>query len=138
MNGRFRFCLAVGLGLLGTAAVVAAPPDPAPAARHVIARIWRGRTLAAKADDYERYLNDSGIAKLRTLPGNLGVTVLRRSDGDKTEFLVMSLWDSVDAIKKFAGEDYQKAVLLPRDREYLIEVEPNVFHYDVLSENRKP
>jgi heme-degrading monooxygenase HmoA len=62
--------------------------------------------------------------------------VLRRNNGGKTEFLVMSVWESVDAIKKFAGEDYQKAVILPRDREYLLEVEPNVFHYEILREER--
>jgi heme-degrading monooxygenase HmoA len=110
----------------------------APASDHTstIARIWRGRTLTAKADEYERYLNESGISKIRATAGNRGVTVLRRTDGDKTEFLVMSLWDSIDAVKKFAGEDYQKAVILPKDREYLLEVEPNVLHYEVKREER--
>ena len=56
---------------------------------------------------------------------------MRRTEDDKTEFLVMSVWESVDAIKKFAGEDYQKAVILERDREYLLKVEPNVLHYEV-------
>ena len=104
---------------------------------HAIARIWRGRTLASKADEYQAYLDASGISRVRATPGNLGVTVLRRNDGGKTEFLVLSLWESVDAIKKFAGEDYQKAVILPRDREYLLEVEPNVLHYEILREKRK-
>ncbi|HEY3124910.1 MAG TPA: hypothetical protein VGK70_12735 [Thermoanaerobaculia bacterium] len=65
--------------------------------------------------------------------------MLRRNDGGKTEFLVMSVWESVDAIKKFAGEDYQKAVILPRDREYLLEVAdpPKVLHYEILREERK-
>jgi heme-degrading monooxygenase HmoA len=102
-----------------------------------IARIWRGRTLAAKADEYQSYLDKSGISRVRATPGNLGVTVLRRNDGEKTEFLVLSVWESVDAIKKFAGDDYQKAVILPRDREYLLEVEPNVLHYEILREERK-
>jgi heme-degrading monooxygenase HmoA len=100
--------------------------------RHpVIARVWRGRTSTSKADEYETYLNQSGVSKIRATPGNLGVYVLRRKDNEKTEFVVMSLWESVDAIKKFAGADYQKAVILPRDREYLLEVEPNVVHYEV-------
>ncbi len=97
-----------------------------------IARIWRGRTLSSKADEYERYLNKSGITKIRATPGNRGAYVLRRSDGDKTEFVVMSLWESIDAIKRFAGEDYTKTVILPKDREYLLEVEPNVVHYEVV------
>jgi heme-degrading monooxygenase HmoA len=114
--------------------LAAQPKTPAPGA---IARIWRGRTLAAKADEYQTYLDTSGISRIRATPGNLGVTVLRRNDGGKTEFLVLSVWESVDAIKRFAGEDYQKAVILPRDREYLLEVEPNVLHYEILREERK-
>ncbi len=113
-------------------------PAEAPAAdRHVIARIWKGRTLAAKADEYEKYLNASGIAKLLAIPGNLGAEMLRRTDGDKAEFVVISYWESIDAVKRFAGPDYQKAVILERDREYLLEVEPYVLHYDVVREERK-
>jgi heme-degrading monooxygenase HmoA len=115
---------------------LAAEPKVPPS--RAIARIWRGRTLAAKADEYQSYLDKSGISRVRATPGNLGVTVLRRNDGEKTEFLVLSIWESVDAIKKFAGEDYQKAVILPRDREYLLEVEPNVLHYEILREERNP
>jgi heme-degrading monooxygenase HmoA len=117
---------------------VALPGFSEPSPSRAIARIWRGRTLAAKADEYQAYLDKSGISRVRATPGNLGVTVLRRNDGEKTEFLVLSVWESVDAIKKFAGEDYQKAVILPRDREYLLEVEPNVLHYEILREERKP
>jgi heme-degrading monooxygenase HmoA len=108
-----------------------ATPEAKPGAKS-IARIWRGRTLSSKADEYEVYLRDSGISKIRATAGNLGAYVLRRSEGDKTEFLVMSLWQSIDAIKRFAGEHYEKAVILPRDREYLLEVEPKVVHYQVV------
>ena len=133
-----RLALLFALAVLlppGLADLAAEPERPAPRA---IARIWRGRTLAAKADEYQAYLEASGISKIRATPGNLGATVLRRSEGGKTEFLVMSVWESVDAIKKFAGEDYRKAVILPRDREYLLEVEPNVLHYEIVREERKP
>jgi heme-degrading monooxygenase HmoA len=123
------------LVLLLTAGFSAPAGSETPKPR-AIGRIWRGRTLASKADEYQKYLESNGIPRVRATPGNLGVTVLRRPDGDKTEFLVLSVWESVDAIKKFAGEDYQKAVLLPRDREYLTEVEPNVFHYEVLRDER--
>ena len=51
--------------------------------------------------------------------------MLRRAEGDRTEFLVVSYWESIDAVKRFAGEDYQKPVLLPRDREFLVD-EPSV------------
>ncbi len=95
-----------------------------------------GRTPASKADEYARYLDANGIAKIRATPGNRGVTVLRRTDGDKAEFVVISIWDSIDAVKNFAGADYQKTVILPRDREYLIEVEPDVVHYQIVTDER--
>jgi heme-degrading monooxygenase HmoA len=131
----FLIPLLLAMALPGAQHLTAQPEKPASRA---IARIWRGRTLAGKADEYQAYLDSSGISRIRATPGNLGVTVLRRNDGAKTEFLVLSIWESVDAIKKFAGDDYQKTVILPRDREYLLEVEPNVLHYEILREERKP
>ena len=131
----FLILLLLAVVLPGVSQLAAQPKTPPSRA---IARIWRGRTLAAKADEYQSYLDTSGISRIRATPGNLGVTVLRRNDAGESEFLVMSLWESVDAIKKFAGEDYQKAVILPRDREYLLEVEPNVLHYEIVKEDRKP
>ena len=132
----------IRLAILAPAALLAAAlvigrQAPATLTSKPIARIWKGRTLTSKADEYQRYLDASGIAKVRSTRGNLGVSVLRRSEGDQTEFLVLSVWESVDAIKKFAGEDYQKAVILPRDREYLLEVEPNVLHYEIVREERR-
>jgi heme-degrading monooxygenase HmoA len=137
MKRRSLLLAALALGTFSTASLrVGGAAEPASDPQASIARIWRGRTLASKADEYERYLNSSGISKIRATAGNRGVTVLRRTEGDKTEFLVMSIWDSIDSVKKFAGEDYQKAVILPRDREYLLEVEPNVLHYEVKREER--
>lgn len=86
-----------------------APPRP-------IARVWKGKTRAAVADEYQAYLEASGVAKIRATPGNLGVDVFRRTEGEETEFAVTSFWESVDAVKRFAGENYRKAVVLPRDR----------------------
>jgi len=137
MNRRTLFPVVFALAVLAPALRLAAEnPKPEAARKIAIARIWRGRTLASKADEYERYLNANGVAKIRTTPGNRGVTVLRRTDGDKTEFEVISIWESIEAVKNFAGADYQKAVILPRDREYLLEVEPNVVHYEILLDER--
>ena len=113
------------------------PQTPASASptvkpKPMIARIWHGRTLAAKADEYEKYLNASGVERILQTEGNHGVEVLRRSDGPRTDFVVISYWESMDAVKRFAGADYGKAVILARDREYLVEVEPNVVHYEVV------
>ena len=58
--------------------------------------------------------------------------VLRRTDGDETHFLLTTLWDSVDAVRGFAGDDYLRARYYPEDDVYLLEREPFVTHYDVV------
>jgi heme-degrading monooxygenase HmoA len=60
--------------------------------------------------------------------------MLRRDEGDRTEFVTLSLWDSVDAIKAFAGEDIEAAVLYPEDERYLIDGESSVAHYEVVDQ----
>jgi heme-degrading monooxygenase HmoA len=112
-----------------------AVPDasaPPKSSAHMIARIWHGRTLASKADAYEKYLNDSGVAKMRKVQGNLGVEVLRRNQGGMTDFVVISYWTSIDAVKNWAGADYGKTRFLDRDREFLVDPEPEVAHYEVV------
>jgi heme-degrading monooxygenase HmoA len=98
----------------------------------VIARIWRGRTPAGKADAYHRYLEATGLKEYRASEGNRGVYVFRRIEGDVAEFLLISLWDSLDAVRAFAGEDHERAVYYPEDDDYLLEREPTVSHYEVL------
>jgi len=66
-------------------------------------------------------------------PGNRGVYVLRRVKLGRAEFTFISLWESIDAIRRFAGDDYEKAHYYPEDRDFLIELEPFVEHYDVLT-----
>ena len=69
----------------------------------MIARTWHGVTEAAKADEYLDYLNKTGVAEYRATPGNLGVYVLRRIEGNRAHFLLLTLWESEEAIKRFAG-----------------------------------
>jgi heme-degrading monooxygenase HmoA len=97
----------------------------------MIARIWRGRTPASKGEEYLEYVKQTGVDQLRSTEGNRGVYVLQRMEGDVAEIIVLSLWDSHDAINRFAGPDPEKAVYYPKDREYLLELEPHVTHYDV-------
>lgn len=99
----------------------------------MIARTWRGTTSAADGDRYVRYLGETGVAACRATDGNRGVYVLRREVGDRAEFLFISLWDSMDAIREFAGPEPEVAVFFPQDDEFLIEREETVTHFDVMS-----
>jgi heme-degrading monooxygenase HmoA len=98
----------------------------------MIARAWHGATPAAKADVYLDYLNRTGVQEYKDTEGNRGVYVLRRIEGDVAHFLLISLWDSYDAIRKFAGDDIEASHYYDEDREFLLELEPKVIHYDVL------
>ena len=98
----------------------------------MIARTWHGVTSLAKADEYLDYLHQTGIPDYRATEGNQGVYVLRRLDGDQAHFMLISLWDSMASIQKFAGQDAEKARYYPEDTDYLLELEPNVTHYEVM------
>jgi heme-degrading monooxygenase HmoA len=98
----------------------------------MLARTWHGVTEAAKADEYLEYLNKSGVAEYRATPGNLGVYVLRRVEGDKAHFLLLTLWESAEAIKTFAGPNMEEARYYPEDEQFLLELEPTVTHYEVM------
>jgi heme-degrading monooxygenase HmoA len=99
----------------------------------MIARLWHGITLSSKADDYVDYLNKTGIPDYQAIEGNLGVQLLRRMEGEQAHFLIITFWESVEAIKNFAGEDYEKARYYPEDQNFLLEFEENVIHYEVIS-----
>ena len=109
------------------------PSSSASKRAQLIARVWHGVTPAAKADAYTDYLERTGASECRATPGNRGVYVLRRTQGDETEFTFISLWESLDAIRRFAGDDYEKAHYYSEDSDYLLDLEPFVLHYDVVA-----
>jgi len=78
------------------------------------ARIWRGATREADKETYFEYLQKTGLKEYASIPGNQGVRVLRRVYDGKSEFILISLWDSWDAIKAFAGPEYENAVFTPK------------------------
>ena len=100
----------------------------------MIARIWHGVVPAAKADAYERYLTDAerGVDDYRRLPGNLGVALHRRAEGDRVHFLLISYWTDRAAITAYAGADIDRAQYFAFDLECLIDPEPTVTHYEVV------
>lgn len=99
----------------------------------MIVRVWRGATSVAKADAYVDVVERTGVKALRETPGNRGVWVLRRPVGEKAEFRVVSLWDSPEAIRAFAGADIERAVFYPEDDDYLIERDLTVHHFELAS-----
>jgi heme-degrading monooxygenase HmoA len=98
----------------------------------MIARTWRGATRAEDADTYLDYLHQTGLAEYRKVEGNRGVVALRRVADGKAEFLLISLWDSDEAIKKFAGEDIDRAVFYAEDDRFLVDRDNHVTHYEVV------
>jgi heme-degrading monooxygenase HmoA len=99
----------------------------------MIARIWTGYTHESDKDTYFDYLQKTGLKEYAAVPGNRGVWTLRRVADGKAEFTLISLWDSWEAIKAFAGPDSEKAVYYPEDKRFLLELDPHVTHYEVLS-----
>jgi heme-degrading monooxygenase HmoA len=97
----------------------------------VIARIWRGAVHTRDADGYARYMEATGVPDCAATPGNRGVWMLRRDVGNRTEFVMFTLWDSLDAIKAFAGDDYETAVFYPEDDRFLVERDLEATHYTV-------
>lgn len=98
----------------------------------MIARTWRGWTAAADADRYVEYLLQTGVKEYRETPGNRGVFMLRRISDDRAEFLLVTLWDSMEAVRAFAGADERVAVFYPEDDAFLVDRERHADHFDVL------
>jgi heme-degrading monooxygenase HmoA len=97
----------------------------------MIARLWRGAVRKADSDAYARYMLDTGVAGYAKTAGNRGVWMLRRDTGETTEFVMFTLWDSLDAVKAFAGDDYETAVFYPEDDRFLVERDLTCTHYEV-------
>jgi heme-degrading monooxygenase HmoA len=101
---------------------------------HVIARIWRGWTTPENADAYQRIVSQEvlpGIAA-RNLDGYHGAYLLRRRLDDDVEFATILLFDTLDQVRAFAGEDYEAAYVPPRARAVLARFDQRSAHYDTL------
>jgi heme-degrading monooxygenase HmoA len=96
----------------------------------MIARLWRGWTRPADADRYHRHYREEVLPTLRQLSGFRGARLLRRTTGDETEFVSLTFFDDVDAIRSFAGDDYETAVVADEARQVLIRFDDRVRHYE--------
>jgi heme-degrading monooxygenase HmoA len=99
----------------------------------MIARVWSGATHADDADAYLDYLHRTGLAEYSNTPGHRRTITMRRIAGDRAEFLLVTLWDSLDAVRAFAGDDLERAVFYPEDDRFLVARDDRVSHYDVVS-----
>jgi hypothetical protein len=97
----------------------------------VIARIWRGAVRLRDGDAYAQYMGSTGMAGYKSTPGHVLALMLRHDLEDTCEFLMISLWESMDAIRAFAGDEPGQAVFYPEDDRFLIERDLAVRHYVV-------
>ena len=97
----------------------------------MIARTWRGAVRAADAEAYADYIRRTGLAAYAATPGNLGAWLMYRIEDDRAEVETVSLWESMDAIHGFAGEDVDRAVFYPEDDRYLVDRDLIAHHWVV-------
>jgi hypothetical protein len=98
----------------------------------MIARRWHGRVSAPKSEQYLKLMKDVGLADYRSTEGNRGAWCLHRREGDVVQVEMFTLWDDLDAIRRFAGDDLTKAKYYDFDPDYLFELEPEVLHFEVI------
>ena len=100
----------------------------------MIVRVWRGRAAKGRPDDYKRHFEGAVQPQLRGLDGFLGAMLVRREAGDDLEIMVITRWASLEAIKRFAGETYERAVVEPGAVAALESFDETVTHYEVIAE----
>lgn len=97
----------------------------------MMARTWHGMTPATKADEYLDLMLGVAVPDYKAIPGNQGVYVMRRIEGETAHFLLLTLWESAEAIRQFAGDEMEKVKYYDFDADYLLELEPAATHYEV-------
>jgi heme-degrading monooxygenase HmoA len=108
--------------------------DPPAESGAVILRVWCGRAVPDKAEAYRAHLQGNVLPELKALPGFRGVSLLRRDEAGLVELTVMTRWDSMEAIRAFARDTPEKAVVEPEARAVLVDFDETVRHYDIVWE----
>lgn len=98
----------------------------------MILRMWRAQTTAEKADQYIQHATKKVFPSLLAIPGHRGAYLLRRSQNDTVEVMVLTLWESIGAVRKFAGPQLNRAVVEPEARAALTSFDDFVTHFDVI------
>jgi len=106
--------------------------EPDQLAKPSIVRMWRGHSATANSEQYSQHATRKVFPKLRDISGYRGAYLLRRNARGETEFVVLTLWDSMDAVRKFAGAEPEKAVVEPEARSALTDFDESVLHYEIV------
>lgn len=104
----------------------------------MICRLWHGWTLQENADAYETFLRDVGFASIakKNIEGYKGIQLLRRQHPAETEFITLMWFETIEDIKRYAGEDYEKAAVLDRAKEVLSHYDSHSQHYEIRLEHK--
>ena len=100
----------------------------------MVVRAWRGYGAVAEAQAYPKHLLQTVRPKLEEIDGFRGLYLLRHRDAEQIEYLVLTLWDSMDAVRSFAGDQPEVAVMEPEARAVLVRFDDTVRHYEVLAD----
>ena len=100
----------------------------------MIARIWHGRTHVKHFEEYTEFMKSVAIPDYKKTKGFVKLTFLRRIEQDVAHFNLITYWKNIEVIKNFAEEDYEIAKYYPKDKEYLLDFEEKVLHYEVFAE----
>ncbi len=98
----------------------------------MVVRMWHGRVPTTRAQTYREFLNRRAIPDYQSVAGNLSVHILERAEGEVTHFITLTFWENMDVIKGFAGDPVESAKYYPEDKDFLLEFEPAVVHYEVV------
>jgi len=99
----------------------------------VISRHWKGISARDQADAYVSHLKAETFPALRAIPGFVRASILRRTVAKGTEFQVITVWESLDAIRAFSGQDAEVAVVPPVVRDMMVEFEERASHYEIVN-----
>ena len=99
----------------------------------MIARIWSGKTTVKLAQEYADFMKVRAIPDYQKTKGFVKLTFLKRTDSKYAYFELITFWKNLEVIKNFAGDDFEIAKYYPKDKEYLLEFEEKVTHYEIFA-----
>ena len=97
--------------------------------------MWHGRVPTSRAKAYRAFTIARAIPDYRSVEGNISVHVLERTESDITHFITLTFWKDLESIRAFAGENVEAAKYYPEDKDFLLEFEPTVVHYEVMGQS---